>query len=140
MKKGGKVKTKRYDNGGDVIARQLKEGDDIINRIIAESRKNNPSESSSGFRSSVPRPTAPKTNSLEDINKRLNSNNISPAESSYLLELKKQKEFEEFTNPAPSKYARGGKVKPKTYAKGGAVKKTRGDGCAQRGKTRGRFV
>ncbi len=32
---------------------------------------------------------------------------------------------------------RGGKVKPKTYAKGGAVKKTRGDGCAQRGKTKG---
>jgi hypothetical protein len=33
---------------------------------------------------------------------------------------------------------RGGKVK--AYASGGAVKKSRGDGCAQRGKTRGRFV
>jgi hypothetical protein len=34
---------------------------------------------------------------------------------------------------------RGGRVKskPKAYASGGAVKKTRGDGCAQRGKTRG---
>ena len=33
---------------------------------------------------------------------------------------------------------KGGKVK--TYAAGGAVKKTRGDGCCQKGKTRGRFV
>jgi hypothetical protein len=36
---------------------------------------------------------------------------------------------------------RGGKVKaktkPKAYAAGGAVKKTRGDGCCQKGKTRG---
>ena len=32
---------------------------------------------------------------------------------------------------------RGGKVKTKTYAAGGAVKKSRGDGCAQRGKTKG---
>jgi len=31
---------------------------------------------------------------------------------------------------------KGGKVKPKAYAKGGAVK-SRGDGCAQRGKTKG---
>lgn len=34
--------------------------------------------------------------------------------------------------------ARGGAVKPKKMAKGGAV--TRGDGCAARGKTRGRMV
>lgn len=34
--------------------------------------------------------------------------------------------------------ARGGAVKPKKMAKGGAV--TRGDGCASRGKTKGRMI
>jgi len=37
----------------------------------------------------------------------------------------------------PQQMRRGGKVKTKAYASGGAVKKSRGDGCAQRGKTKG---
>ena len=42
--------------------------------------------------------------------------------------------------PQPMK--RGGKVRMKAncYAKGGVVKSGRGDGCAQRGKTKGRMV
>lgn len=43
--------------------------------------------------------------------------------------------------PFMQEMRRGGKVKaktkPKAYAAGGAVKKTRGDGCCQKGKTRG---
>ena len=39
------------------------------------------------------------------------------------------------TQQQPQQMKKGGKVK--TYAAGGAVKKTRGDGCAQRGKTKG---
>ena len=46
--------------------------------------------------------------------------------------------------PFMQEMRRGGKVKakpkPKAYAAGGAVKKTRGDGCCQKGKTRGQFV
>lgn len=46
-------------------------------------------------------------------------------------------------NPTITKmYKKGGKVKEKTYAKGGSVSSAskRGDGIAQRGKTKGRMV
>ena len=36
--------------------------------------------------------------------------------------------------------AKGGLIKMKKMAKGGAVKSSRGDGCAMKGKTRGRMV
>ena len=36
--------------------------------------------------------------------------------------------------------AKGGLIKMKKMAKGGAVKSSRGDGCAMKGKTKGRMV
>ena len=45
--------------------------------------------------------------------------------------------YEKYFKDKPVKKKAGGKVKMK---KGGMVKKHRGDGCAQRGKTKGRMV
>ena len=38
------------------------------------------------------------------------------------------------------KMKKGGSCSSKSYKKGGMVKKHRGDGCAMRGKTKGRMV
>ena len=55
-----------------------------------------------------------------------------------MLAAKKKKRDE--TGEADEGMKRGGKAKAKKMAKGGSTASKRADGCAQRGKTRGRFV
>jgi hypothetical protein len=43
-------------------------------------------------------------------------------------------------DPGSPGNAKGGLIKMKKMAKGGAVKSSRGDGCAMKGKTKGRMV
>jgi hypothetical protein len=58
-----------------------------------------------------------------------------------MLAAKKKKEKKPGEAPeAGEGMKRGGKAKVKKMAKGGSTASKRADGCAQRGKTKGRFV
>lgn len=133
MRRGGTVK--KFADGGDAAARQIKEGEDIVARITG------------GYKS--PKKTMPAAPSMDYINKRmeeiakLKDEDMPLGEMGYLHDERKKREYEEFTRQTP-KMRRGGVVKKSSmakkamkFSKGGAVT-SRGDGCCSKGKTKGR--
>jgi hypothetical protein len=116
MKKGGKVKTKRYDNGGDVDAPSRKYDNQRYTGMV---KFDDNGETYDTYRdvNRVERYDDPK-------NKRA---------------LTLFSDTKKMYPPAVLARDRAEENRPKgikKYAKGGAVK-SRGDGCAQRGKTKG---
>jgi len=121
-KRGGMIK--KMAGGGDTAKQQEADGQAIVDRIMRQYQKENPANAAQVRRLAPSASVAPRLSIPKD-------GVVSPQEGARLmreLNAQKQKEFDDFTAP------------PVTKAKGGTVSaSSRGDGIAQRGKTRGRM-
>lgn len=118
MKKGGKVKTKRYDNGGDIDAPSTKY-DNQRYTGMAQFEGDDSGKTYDTYRDK---------NRVERYDDPKNKRTLVPFSDTKKIQP-----------PAVLARDRAEENRPKRikkYAKGGAVK-SRGDGCCQKGKTRG---
>ena len=122
-KRGGVIK--KMAGGGDIAKQQEADGQAIIDRIMRQYQKENPANAAQVRRLTPPTPVAPRLSIPKD-------GVVSPQDGARLmqeLDARKQQEFDDFTAPPVAK-AKGGKVSASS----------RGDGIAQRGKTKGRLA